>query len=103
MSLNDRSYQEKRDFIRMRIDADINFLIEGKTERYSGRCKNISGAGILIETDKKLEVGTVLEVVVPSESTEIDNLEASVEVIRVEAQPNSHSFLLGTVIKKITN
>ena len=101
MSWSDRAYNEKRSFIRMRIDADISFTIENQSETYSGRCKNISGAGILIETEKKVDTGTKLEVTVPSESPDIDNLDAIVEVMRVEAQPEKHLFILGTVIKKI--
>ena len=103
MSWSDREHNEKRNFIRMRIDAVITFSVEGKAEKYTGRCKNISGAGILIETDKKLDIGTRLEVTVPSESPDIDNLDAIVEVMRVESFPEKHNYMLGTVIKKIKN
>lgn len=101
MTLGNRSFEEKRSFIRMKIDAMVSFTIEGKHERYEGRCKNISGAGLLLETAKKIPVGTRIQVTIPSESRDIDNLQANVEIIRVIPQPDQHKYELGGVIIQV--
>ncbi len=103
MALSERSYEEKRSFIRMRVDTMVTFTkLEGK-ERYEGRCRNLSGAGMLLETEKKLEIGDRLKVTIPSEGPEFSPLDAVVEVVRVTPQPDLHFFRLGVIIKNICN
>ena len=101
--MSERSYEEKRSFIRMRVDTMVTFTkLEGK-ERYEGRCRNLSGAGMLLETEKKLEIGDRLKVTIPSEGPEFSPLDAVVEVVRVTPQPDLHFFRLGVIIKNICN
>ena len=101
MTLGNRSFEEKRSFIRMKIDAMVSFSIEGKQERYEGRCKNISGAGLLLESAKKIPIGTRIQVTIPSESRDLDNLQAQVEIIRVIPHPDQHKYELGGVIIQV--
>ena len=104
MTLSQISSSEKRSFIRLKIDTIVTFTITGgSSERYQGRCKNISGAGLLIETEKKLRVGDKLLVTVPTESAEFSNLNTSVEVIRCTNIQGQHKFEAGLVIKKINS
>ena len=101
--MSERSYEEKRGFIRMKVDTMVTFTkIEGK-ERYEGRCRNLSGAGMLLETEKKLEMGDRLKVTIPSEGPDFSPLDAVVEVVRVTPLPDMHIFRLGVVIKKISS
>lgn len=103
MTLSERSYEEKRSFIRMKVDTMVTFTrLDGK-ERYEGRCRNLSGAGMLLETDKKLEVGDRLKISIPSEGPDFSPLDAVIEVVRVTPLPDLHIFRLGVVIKKICN
>ena len=99
----ERSYEEKRNFIRMKVDTMVSFTRSGSKERYEGRCRNLSGAGMLLETDKKLKLGDRLRVTVPSEGPDFSPLDAMVEVVRVDAIPNLHKFLVGVVIRKMGN
>jgi hypothetical protein len=94
------AYDEKRSFIRMRLDAIINFSVDGQSQTYEGKCKNISGTGVLIETNTSFEPGTQLNIVIPSESTEIDDLNAVAEVLRVKSL-GAHKFELATEMKEI--
>lgn len=103
MALSERSYEEKRGFIRMRVDTMVTFTRVDAKERYEGRCRNLSGAGMLLETEKKLEIGDCLRVSIPSEGPDFSPLDAVVEVVRVTPLPNLHFFRLGVVIKKICN
>ncbi len=94
------TYDEKRNFIRMRLDAIIHFTVAGQTHPYEGKCKNISGTGLLIETNASFEPGTQLNIVIPSESTEIDDLNAIAEVLRVKTL-GAKQFELATEMKEI--
>jgi hypothetical protein len=103
MILSDRSYDEKRNFIRMKVDTMVTFTRAESKERYEGRCRNLSGAGMLLETQKKLEMGERVRVTIPSEGPDFSPLEAIVEVVRVIPQPDLHIFRLGVVIRQICN
>lgn len=103
MPIPEKAQNEKRSFIRLKLDTMVSFTVAGKNERYQGRCKNISGAGLLFETEKKLSVGTKLIVIVPSDKAEFSNLSADVEVIRCTAMPDQHKFEVGVVIKQISS
>ncbi|PCJ41950.1 MAG: hypothetical protein COA99_08595 [Moraxellaceae bacterium] len=101
MSLIEQSYAEKRNFIRMRVDTAVSFVRMGKPERHEGRCRNLSGAGMLLETDKKLTLGDRLTVTVPAEGPNFTPLDATAEVVRVESIPDMHKFRYGLVIRNI--
>ncbi len=104
MALPQNLHNEKRSFIRLKIDTMVTFTITGgSSERYQGRCKNISGAGLLIETEKKLKVGTRISVTVPSENSEFSNLNTTAEVIRCNALRDQHKFEIGLVIKQVNS
>jgi len=101
MTLRDRTYAEKRNFIRMKIDTMVSFTIRGSAERHEGRCKNLSGNGMLLETGKKLQTGDSMSITVPSENSHFSNLNATAEVLRVVPVPNQHKYEVGVVIKQI--
>ena len=76
MFSSQRNFDEKRNFIRMKVDTSITFTkIDGR-ERYEARCRNLSGAGMLLETEKKLVLGDRLRVTVPSEGPNFSPLDA---------------------------
>lgn len=97
------NYDEKRNFIRMKVDTMVTFTkIDGK-ERYEGRCRNLSGAGMLLETKKKLEMGERLRILIPAEGPGYAPLEAMVEVVRVTPEPDLHLYRSGVTIRQIYN
>ncbi|CBL46963.1 Hypothetical protein HDN1F_33800 [gamma proteobacterium HdN1] len=103
MQTTARQYEEKRNFIRMNVDTGITFTKMGGQERHEARCRNLSGAGMLLETKKKLSAGERLRVNIPSDGPNFSPLNATVEVIRVDAIPDLHKFIVGVVIRQIEN
>ncbi len=101
MSATFKHYSEKRNFIRIKVDNFVSYRLEGNKERYEGRCIDISGAGLLIKTSKKLQTGATLTITVPSPKNEFSNLNADVEVVRVSQLPEEHKYLVGVAIKKV--
>jgi len=102
MSLLEQAHDEKRNYIRMRIDTAVTFSKNDSSELYEGRCQDLSGAGMLLETDKKLVAGDRLKVTIPSSDSNFTALNAVAEVARVEAIPELHKFRYGLAIRNIS-
>lgn len=86
MNLANRAYQEKRSFIRMRVDTPIEIKVDGRPA-LSGVCHNLSGGGMLVSISETLPLGTQLEVSVSSNHGHSPVLKALAQVSRVDSQP----------------
>lgn len=83
MNDNDRAYSEKRDFIRMRVEASVTLHYSGGSA--VALCRDLSSTGMQIETDVPLNIGDKVRVHIPSEHSELSGLNAEAEVVRVSA------------------
>jgi hypothetical protein len=98
MSSIDRSYNEKRDFIRMRINSQV--AIQHKGNEYLAICKDLSGAGMLIETEQAFVIGDQLGVKIEPNGDNHLPFSATAEVQRVEAGTDG-KLTVGLAIKEI--
>ncbi len=98
MSSIDRPYNEKRDYIRMRINSVVNIRQAGNN--YKGICKDLSGAGMLIETSEPFKVGTELEISIEQKTETHLPFDAIAEVSRVDDGPDEN-YTVGLAIKQI--
>lgn len=96
-----RDYTEKRNFMRMRLDASISFKTDKSKETYLGRCRDLSGTGMLMVTDKKLTLGNKVTITLPSERSELPNLEALAEVVRISQVSSAHTYEVGLAIRSM--
>jgi len=101
MSLDQRSFDEKRDFIRVPVDCVVAL-----TESASGRCftaagKNLSGCGVLFHTDQLLQPGDRLEMHIESGQALLSGLDATIEVVRVEVQADGALYAVGGAIRHV--
>lgn len=94
MNLASREYQEKRNFIRMKVEtpfiAKLN-LDEGRPIK--GTCHNLSGGGMLVSLSEPLELGDKLEVTVSSGHSHSPMLKALTTVRRVDSSKNQDCHL----------
>lgn len=97
MDLASRNYQEKRNFIRMRVDSPIEISTE--EESLSGTCINLSGGGMLVSLDKTLSPGSIVKVAICSNHGHNPMLQAITQVNRVVAE--DARFMLGLEIKDL--
>ena len=81
MSQKDRDYSEKRDFIRMRVEAAVT-LEHGDT-KLAGTCIDLSSTGMQVLAGTQLQMGDKVRVLIPSEHSELKGLDAQTEVVRV--------------------
>lgn len=95
-----REFSEKRDFIRMQIDSPVDMTLEHDGDTLSGTCLNLSGGGMMIEVNRVIPVGTVVEVTVSSGHGHNPMLKANAVVNRVTAEA-SETCTLGLEIKAL--
>lgn len=101
-SLN-RNYNEKRDFIRMKVDTPANIVIANEGQNINGICRDLSGGGMLIELQSALPIGTIAEVSITSAHGHEPMLRVQAEVTRIVSEPDNEEkpCLLGLQIKEV--
>lgn len=100
MGISDKSYSEKRDFIRMKIGAPLNAKLTVPAGVIEGRCLDLSGGGLQIETTEPLPVGTEATVEVASDHGHHPSLKARVRVVR-SVTNEAENHLIGLEIIQI--
>lgn len=98
MTTASAEYTEKRDFRRLNINSPVT-IIHGDNE-YAGVCKDLSGAGMLIETADNFSVGNTMTVAIKQDDNKGIPFNASVEVIRINTDDHNKSTI-GLAIKEI--
>ena len=97
MSQTGRDYSDKRDFIRMRVDADVVLIHEG--DEVSAVCIDLSSSGMQVQTPRQFAVGDRLSVRIDSEHAALSGLEAETEVVWVKAEDGDSQKLGLTILK----
>lgn len=81
MSQQNRDYSEKRDFIRMQVEAGMT-IVQGDT-RIEATCLDLSSTGMQAKASSHLQVGDRVRIHIPSEHPSLKGLEAEANVVRV--------------------
>ncbi|MFP5429277.1 MAG: PilZ domain-containing protein [Gammaproteobacteria bacterium] len=79
------NHSEKRDFIRMRIDAQVSLLHAGQV--IAAVCVDLSSGGMQIKAPQRYQVGDQIEVSIDSDHAALKGLHASTEVVWIADQP----------------
>lgn len=74
-----RNYEEKRDFIRMTINAKVILTVKGQT--IAATCHDLSSTGFQLKAPTELGAGDIIDVYVPSDNPKLDGLKAKAKVI----------------------
>lgn len=98
MAINDRVTSDKRDFTRLPINAQVTIRHEGN--KYQGVCKNLSGAGVSIETEQAFEIGAELQLTITQDNDKYQPFIAEATVTRLQAGTQG-KLILGLSIKEI--
>ena len=97
MSSVNKDYEEKRNFIRMFVDAKVSITDPNTGQVYQGDSKNLSGDGVLFITDHEFIENQVLIVDIRSEQSKLAPLTAEFEVKRVRQLENNQFEIGGTI------
>ncbi len=103
MNVANRDYQEKRNFIRMKVDTPAKVVVLSEGEQLEGICRDLSGGGMSVELNTTLPVGTEVEISIESGHGHNPMLQAKAIVTRVIASPDTeaHPCLLGLEISAL--
>lgn len=88
-----RSYEEKRDFIRMRVVTPA-YIEDVHGERQLGLCLNLSGGGALLEFAKGYSVNEHIKVTITSQHGHAPMLESMSKVVRAELKAPTGTTLI---------
>lgn len=91
-------YNEKRNFIRMFVNADVEIVDPADNQRYSGQGKNLSGDGALFTTSKEFSINQRLNIEIKAEKGNTSALSAEFEVVRVDEVSTGVYEIAGTML-----
>lgn len=97
MSSVNKDYEEKRNFIRMFVDAKVSITDPQTSQIFEGDSKNLSGDGVMFVTDKEFEENQILIVDIRSEQSKLAPLTAEFEVKRVRKLGEGKFEVAGTI------
>lgn len=96
-------YDEKRDFIRMAADHDLQYQEAGSNSMKNGICKNLSATGILFTANSDFQAGTHLEVNITPRYSVVKPFDAEVEVIRADPIGDTGEYYIAGKITSMGN
>lgn len=97
MSTANHDYEEKRNFIRMFVDAKVTITDPLTGNTCEGESKNLSGDGVLFITSQKFQENQTLEVDIRSEQSKLAPLKAQFSVKRIKELSDDKFEVAGTI------
>jgi hypothetical protein len=91
-------YDEKRNFIRMFVNADVQITDPATSGVYRGEGKNLSGDGAAFITNEKFNLNQRLNLSISSERSSVASLNAEFVVKRVDQLEDGSYEVAGTMI-----
>ncbi|WP_028670039.1 PilZ domain-containing protein [Saccharospirillum impatiens] len=101
MSTADKDYGEKRDFIRMTLDAEALIHLADQSPPLKAVCTDLSATGISLIATQPLTKGTEVRVTIESPNEQFRSLDASARVLRCDAR-DDQSYQLGLEILSLS-
>lgn len=97
MAINDKGYNEKREFFRMMVAAKIKYTAPGSDEKFDGETEDLSATGIMFNTTHNLKVGQQIEIEVLPNTKQLHSLKATVDIIRVDVNADGKFVVAGNM------
>lgn len=94
MSFHDQQYNEKRDFIRMKVEARATLTLHDGGEKIDADCQDLSSQGVQLVIDRPLPENTHISVSIASPTPGLQGLKAEGQVMRCQAIDNGQ-FIVG--------
>ena len=100
MSLSSKDYEEKRDFIRMTMNAKATITVSGDST-FDVKVIDLSATGMHLEAEKSIPIGAEVEVNVESPNAQFQSMSAQCSVLRCLALSET-KFDIGLEVKSIS-
>ncbi|MFW2374646.1 MAG: PilZ domain-containing protein [Gammaproteobacteria bacterium] len=93
-------YSEKRNYFRMHLDCSMEYSLNGSDEKKTGVVKNLSGEGVSLLIDQKVNPGTEIQMSITPENPITPPLDITVEVLRCDKIDAEGYEIAGSIIKR---
>jgi len=93
-------YSEKREYYRMNMNCTVEYSVNGSGKTQSALLKNLSGDGVMIELDHRVEPGTEIKLSINPEQSVTSPLNVTVEVLRCEESESDQFTVAGNITKR---
>ncbi|GAA6135302.1 hypothetical protein NBRC116188_20920 [Oceaniserpentilla sp. 4NH20-0058] len=84
------AYDEKRDFIRMRVESPLTLTMDSRT--FECICVDLSGTGMCIETKEQLSIGDEANAFLPSYQNQFAPLNARIRINRIMEETSTFYY-----------
>jgi len=98
MSTMSNDYNEKRNFIRMFVNATVKITDPATGNTYDGQGKNLSGDGALFTSKEKFSLNQKLNLEISTVESKLSALSAEFEVKRVDKLADGSYEIAGTML-----
>jgi len=98
MTQKEKAYSEKRNFIRMFVNAKVTVTDPENGETYIAEGKNLSGDGAMFTSSQEFTVNQRLSLDIQSEQSTLASLKADFEVIRVTKRDDGQFDIAGAML-----
>lgn len=99
MAINDRPYEEKRNFIRMTMNASAVVTINGE-KTVEVTCIDLSAGGMSMRANQPIAVGTDVHINIASPNEQFNAMDADGTVIRCD-QTSEDDYDMGVELNNI--
>lgn len=91
--MTENAYEEKRGFVRMRIDTLVTFTIKGNDSQcYHGNSYDLSATGLKMTTEDKPNVGDEIELIMNSGDHKLPPFIAEGKVVRCDVDSSNSAL-----------
>ena len=98
MTSTDIEYNEKRNFIRMFVNASVKITDPDTGNTYQGKGQNLSGDGAMFTSEQEFTENQKLTIDISSEQSRLAALSAEFQVVRVIKLDDGQFSIAGTML-----
>ena len=97
-----KGYDDQRHFYRMMLNTEVLVTVidDEVNAQISATCRDLSATGMAFEIEHPLDLGTHVRVKVDSASSQIQSLDVSGRVVRIDEE-SKNCYLIGISIEEI--
>jgi c-di-GMP-binding flagellar brake protein YcgR len=97
-----KGFDDKRNFYRMMLNSEVLVTVidDEVNSQLSATCRDLSATGMAFEIEHPLALSTHVRVKVDSASSQVQSLDVSGRVVRIEEE-STNCYLIGITIEEI--
>ena len=97
-----KGFDDKRDFYRMMLNSEVSVTVidDEVNTQLTATCRDLSATGMAFEIEHPLALSTQVRVKLDSAGSQVQALDISGRVVRIEEESNN-CYLIGIAVEEI--